>query len=60
MPNIESGNIVGKALIYCSNAKMAGVILGVSYPIILTSRAENAEGKLNSLALACLSIEKEK
>ena len=54
VPNIEAGNLVGKALIYCANAKMAGVILGGSKPIVLTSRAENAEGKMNSLLLACL------
>lgn len=53
MPNIESGNIAGKALVLCAGAKMAGMVLGTDYPIVLTSRAENSEGKLNSLILAC-------
>lgn len=53
VPNIDAGNMIGKALIYCANAKMAGVILGAKSPIVMTSRAENAEGKLNSIILAC-------
>lgn len=54
MPNIETGNALGKALIYYAKAKMAGIVLGATHPIIMTSRAETAEGKLNSIALACL------
>jgi phosphate butyryltransferase len=54
MPNIETGNALGKALIHYANAKMAGIVLGATHPIILTSRAETADGKLNSIALACL------
>lgn len=54
MPNIEGGNLVAKAWIYGSGGKMAGIIAGASYPIVLTSRADTAEGKLNSLVLACL------
>jgi len=58
LPNIETGNAFGKALIYFAKAKMAGLVLGATNPIVLTSRAENAEGKLNSIALACLAYEK--
>jgi len=53
VPNIDAGNMIGKTLIYCANAKMAGVILGAKSPIVMTSRAENSEGKLNSIILAC-------
>lgn len=59
MPNIEAGNMVAKTWIYSTGGKMAGIILGTSYPIVMTSRAENAEGKLNSLAFACLVSRKE-
>lgn len=52
MPDIQAGNIVGKTLIHCAKAKMAGVVLGASYPIVMTSRAEDATGKENSIALA--------
>lgn len=54
MPNIEAGNMVGKTLMFYAHAKMAGLVLGGSRPIVLASRAANAEEKLNSLALACL------
>ena len=53
VPSIDCGNMIGKTLVHCAGAKMAGVIVGAAKPIVLTSRAENAEGKLNSLALAC-------
>lgn len=53
-PNIETGNVFGKSLIIFAQAKMAGLILGAACPIVLTSRSETAEGKLYSLALACL------
>lgn len=55
MPNIETGNALGKALQYYGKAKMAGIVLGATHPIVLTSRAETAEGKLYSIALACLA-----
>ena len=54
VPTIEVGNILGKALIYFAKSKMAGIVLGASHPIVMTSRAETPEGKLNSIALACL------
>lgn len=55
MPTIDAGNICGKTLIYYLKAKMAGVVLGATNPIVLASRAETAQGKLNSIALACLA-----
>lgn len=57
VPTIETGNVLGKALIYYAGAKMAGLVLGASHPIVMTSRAETAEGKLHSIALACLAYE---
>lgn len=55
MPNIETGNAVGKAILYYGKGRMAGIVLGATNPIVLTSRAETAEGKLYSIALACLA-----
>ena len=55
MPNIETGNAMGKSLLYYARAKMAGVVLGATRPIVLTSRSETPEGKLYSIALACLA-----
>lgn len=56
LPNIEAGNILGKALVHFAGARMAGIVLGASYPIVMTSRAESARGKLDSIALACLGV----
>jgi len=52
MPDIEAGNILYKALAYFANSKVASVILGASAPIVLTSRSDSEEAKLNSILLA--------
>ncbi|WP_350445986.1 bifunctional enoyl-CoA hydratase/phosphate acetyltransferase [Anaeromonas gelatinilytica] len=51
VPNIEMGNGIGKSLTYFANAKSAGVIMGAKAPIILVSRADDQQTKLNSIAL---------
>ncbi|MCF8199037.1 MAG: phosphate butyryltransferase [Sulfuritalea sp.] len=56
LPSIEAGNLVGKTLLHYAKAKMAGVILGATHPIVLVSRSDDAEAKLNSIALACLLV----
>lgn len=53
-PNIESGNILYKTLSFLTDAKNAGVIVGAKAPVILTSRADSDETKLNSIALGAL------
>jgi phosphate butyryltransferase len=52
VPTIEVGNVLYKSLIYFANAKVGAVIAGAKAPIVLTSRADSAESKLYSLALA--------
>jgi len=47
-------NACVKALIYLSNVKTGGVILGAKSPIVLLSRSDSAETKLNSIALAAI------
>ena len=54
VPDIEAGNVLYKALTFLANAKSAGLIVGARAPIVLTSRADNEEAKLNSIALATL------
>jgi len=54
--NIESGNLLGKAIMYFAGGKMAGLVLGAAKPIILTSRNETPYGKLASIALAAYSL----
>ena len=52
--SVDSGNIWSKSLIHFAKFTMANVILGATNPIILVSRADTAEIKLNSIAMACL------
>lgn len=58
VPNIESGNILYKSLIYFAKAKVGAMIQGAKAPIVLTSRADSAESKVYSLALAILAAQK--
>nr|WP_239057803.1 phosphate acyltransferase [Pseudodesulfovibrio sp. JC047] len=53
-PNIETGNALGKSWLTLSHAKWAGVVLGTTHPVVLGSRSDTAEVKINSIALACL------
>lgn len=55
VPNIETGNVASKILIHFAKAQMAGIVLGATNPIVMTSRAETPEGKMYSMALACLA-----
>lgn len=59
-PDIEAGNILYKSLVFFSETKNAGVIVGAKAPIILTSRADSEETKLNSIALGVLMAAKAK
>ncbi|MGG2947483.1 phosphate butyryltransferase [Geobacillus stearothermophilus] len=58
VPDIESGNMLYKSLVYFAKAKVGAVIAGAKAPIVLTSRADSAESKLYSLALAICSAVK--
>lgn len=51
-PDLNSGNILYKTMIFLSDARSAAVILGAKAPIVLTSRADSEESKLYSIALA--------
>jgi len=55
VPDIASGNIAAKGLIYLAGAKAAGIILGAKAPVVMLSRADDAETKLNSIALGVVS-----
>ncbi len=60
VPNIEAGNLLGKAIIYFASGKMAGLVLGAKRPVILTSRNEPPYGKMASIALAAYSVVRNK
>ncbi|MCP4747898.1 MAG: bifunctional enoyl-CoA hydratase/phosphate acetyltransferase [Desulfobacteraceae bacterium] len=52
VPDMESGNMLAKQLCYLAKADSAGLVLGAKVPIILTSRADSAEARLASCAVA--------
>ncbi|RFU60264.1 phosphate butyryltransferase [Bacillus sp. V59.32b] len=58
VPSIEIGNVLYKSLMYFAKAKVGAVIAGAGAPIVLTSRADSAESKLYSLALALCTASK--
>ncbi len=53
-PDIEAGNIFYKSLSILSDSRNAGTIVGAKAPVVLTSRADSDDVKLNSIALAVL------
>ena len=54
VPNVEAGNIAAKAILYLGKGHMAGVVVGARVPIIINSRADDAETRLRSVAMAAL------
>jgi phosphate butyryltransferase len=52
VPNVEAGNIVAKGLLYFAHARMAGLVVGARVPILINSRADSAETRYLSLAMA--------
>ncbi|MDD4362613.1 MAG: bifunctional enoyl-CoA hydratase/phosphate acetyltransferase [Atribacterota bacterium] len=54
VPDIESGNILAKSLVYLADAEPAGVLLGTASPVILVSRSDTALAKVRSIALGIL------
>jgi phosphate butyryltransferase len=51
-PNIVAGNVIYKTLVYFGQVETAAVVTGARAPIVLTSRSDSPEARLNSLALA--------
>ena len=54
VPDLESGNMLAKQLMYLGNAASAGILLGARVPVVLTSRADSRETRLTSCAIAVL------
>jgi phosphate butyryltransferase len=50
-PDIEAGNMLAKSLVYFAQARLAGIVVGASHPVVLTSRADSDESKFLSIAL---------
>ncbi|MGX5704321.1 phosphate butyryltransferase [Bacillus cereus] len=58
VPTIEAGNVLYKSLVYFADAKVGAMIAGAKAPIVLTSRADSAETKVYSLAMAVATASK--
>ncbi|MEH6470629.1 MAG: bifunctional enoyl-CoA hydratase/phosphate acetyltransferase [Halopseudomonas sp.] len=54
VPNLESGNMLFKKMVYFMSATAAGLLMGARVPIVLTSRADPPEARLASAALAVI------
>ena len=57
VPNVESGNALVKMMVYFMGACAAGVVLGCKAPVVITSRSDEAEARLASIAAAVVSLE---
>ena len=51
-PDLNSGNILYKTLMFMGGSTSAAVIMGAKVPIVLTSRADTDKSKMMSIALA--------
>ena len=58
VPNVEAGNALVKMMIYFMGACAAGVVLGGKTPVVITSRSDEAEARLASIAAAVVSLNK--
>ena len=56
VPNVETGNALVKMMIYFMGACAAGVVLGGKTPVVITSRSDEAEARLASIAAAVVSL----
>lgn len=52
VPDLESGNMLGKQLEYLGGAMMSGLVMGARVPIALTSRADGESARIASALLA--------
>jgi len=54
VPNIEAGNLLGKSVKYLGGSQCAHVVAGAKVPILIPSRVESVDDKVNSIALGVL------
>ena len=56
VPNVETGNALVKMMIYFMGACAAGVVLGGKAPVVITSRSDEAEARLASIAASIVAL----
>tara|TARA_B100000686_G_scaffold352857_1_gene456251 strand:+ start:527 stop:1438 length:912 start_codon:yes stop_codon:yes gene_type:complete len=57
VPNVETGNALVKMMVYFMGACAAGVVLGGKAPVVITSRSDEAESRLASIAAAVVALD---
>ena len=57
VPSVETGNALVKMLIYFCGACAAGVVVGGKVPVVITSRSDEAEARLASIAAAVVALD---
>jgi phosphate acetyltransferase len=57
VPNVETGNGLVKMMIYFMGACAAGVVVGGKVPIVITSRSDEAQARLASIAAAVVALD---
>jgi phosphate acetyltransferase len=57
VPSVETGNALVKMLIYFSGACAAGVVVGGKVPVVITSRSDEAQARLASIAAAVVALD---
>ena len=57
VPNIEAGNGLVKMMIYFMGACAAGVVVGGKVPVVITSRSDEAQARLASIAAAVVALD---
>ena len=56
VPNVEAGNALVKMMIYFMSACAAGVVIGGKVPVVITSRADDTQARLASIAAAIVAL----
>ena len=56
-PDIHAGNLVYKCLVHTAKVKNGNILTGTKAPVILTSRSDDFETKVNSIALGAVVAE---
>ena len=57
VPSVETGNSLVKMMIYFMGACAAGVVIGGKVPIVITSRSDEAQARLASIAAAVVALD---
>ena len=57
VPSVETGNALVKMMIYFMGACAAGVVVGGKVPVVITSRSDEAQARLASIAAALVALD---